>query len=229
MRRALLAVALLLLTATGCRADVLVRVDVEEDGSGFVAVAVGLDQEAAGRVPDLAEQLRVDDLVRTGWDVTGPAPEDDGRTWVRATKPFSTPDEAAAVLAEVTGADGPVRGFAVARRRSLAFSDPALAERLDGLPLGQEVADVLGDTPPGEALVVTLAVGLPGEVAADGADDVALGVALWEVALGEGPVEVAAGTTDLRTATVVWLAVAGLAALALVLVLLVRGVRLRRR
>ena len=66
--------ALLVLVLTGCRVDATTRVEVAEDGSGIVTVEVVLDQEAADRVPDLAEQLRVRDLRRTGWEVTGPEP-----------------------------------------------------------------------------------------------------------------------------------------------------------
>jgi hypothetical protein len=248
-RGRLLAVVIAVLVATGCRTDVLVRLDVDEDGSGTVSVGVGLDDEAAGRIPDLADQLRVDDLEQAGWTVAGPAEEDDGRTWVRASKPYASPEEASAVLSEVAGADGPFRAFTVARERSLArtelsvegtvdlsggldaFSDPALAERLGGLPFGQELSDLLGDTAPGDAVKVTVAVGLPGDVQAGGATDQAPGVAVWDVPLGGRPVTVSATGSELRTATVAWLAVAALAALALVVVLAARvvaGARYRR-
>lgn len=250
-RRLLLpAVALTVAVAlSACRTDVLVRVAVEEDGSGTVQVAVGLDDEALGRIPDLAQQLRVDDLEQAGWAVSGPAAEDDGRTWVRAVKPFSSPEAASAVIAEVTGPDGPLRGFTVTRERSLArteitvdgtvdlsggleaFSDPEVAAALDGLPFGQELPELLGGTPPAEAVRVTVAVALPGEVEAD-ATEVAPGLAVWEVALGDGPVELSASSSELRTATVAWLVVAAAAALLLAAVLVARwsgAGRYRRR
>ena len=47
-----------------------------------------------------------------GWAVTAPAREGD-RTWVRASKSFSTPEEGTAVLAELTGPQGPFRDFVV--------------------------------------------------------------------------------------------------------------------
>lgn len=238
-------VALVLVAAVlagACRTDVVVRVDVEEDGSGTVTVAVGLDEEALGRIPDLADQLRVDDLERAGWDVTGPAEEDDGLTWVRAVKRFASPEEATAVVAEVAGAEGPFRGFTVRRERSLArtelhvegtadlsggvevFSDPALATSLGGLPFGRELPELLGDVPLAEAVRVTVVVGLPGDVDAEGASEEAPGLALWDVPVGGPAVDVAAASSEVRTTTVAWLAVAGVAGLALVVVLLARGV-----
>lgn len=236
-------------TMPACRTDVLVRVAVEEDGTGTVEVGVGLDDEALSHIPDLAQQLRVEDLEQAGWAVSGPAAEDDGRTWVRAVKPFASPEAASAVVAEVTGADGPLRGFTVTRERSLArteltvdgtvdlsggleaFSDAEVAAALDGLPLGQELPELLGGTPPAEAVRVTVAVGLPGEVEADATEE-APGIALWEVPLGEGPVEVRASSSELRTATVAWLVVAAAAALLLAGVLVARwsgAGRYRRR
>lgn len=241
-RRRLLLLAVALTVAVvgpACRTDVLVRLAVEEDGSGTVEVAVGLDDEALGRIPDLAQQLRVDDLDQAGWVVSGPAAEDDGRTWVRAVKPFASPEAAAAVMAEVTGPDGPLRGFTVTRERSLArteltvdgtidlsggleaFSDPEVAAVLDGLPFGQELPELLGGTPPAEAVRVTVAVDLPGEVEADATEE-APGLALWEVPLGDGPVEVSAASSELRTATIAWLVVAAGAAVLLAGVLVAR-------
>ena len=75
----------------GCQARVTVDTRVNSDGSGTVTVGVGLDDEAMAQVGDLGAQLRVDDLRSSGWTVTGPAREDDGTTWVRASKGFADP------------------------------------------------------------------------------------------------------------------------------------------
>ena len=98
MRRRLLALlAVVLLSACQIRTEV--ALDVAEDGSGTVTVSVGLDPDAASRVPGLEEELRIDDLEATGWTVTGPAVEADGFTWVRATKAFaSSPVGAGAIV-----------------------------------------------------------------------------------------------------------------------------------
>lgn len=237
-RMLVLAVAAVVL-ATGCRSEVLVRLDVAEDGSGTVQVGVGLDEEALARIPDLAAQLRVDDLEQAGWDVADPV-EEDGFTWVRATKPFATPEEASAVLAEVTGAAGPVRDFTLTRERSLArtelglrgtvdlsggleaFSDPDLAARLDGLPFGRELEELLGGTPQDEAVRFTVYVGMPGAVTSNAPEE-APGAALWHPRLGGEPVALEASSSELRTTTVAWLAVAAGAVVVLVLVLVGRA------
>jgi hypothetical protein len=146
-----------------------VTVDVEEDGSGTVEVGVGLDEEALAELPDLddngaseaadlAQMVRADDLRAAGWAVQSPEADDDGVTWVRATKAFGTPAEAVQVLSELTGTEGPLRDWQVERQRSFArtefrvagtadlsggleaFGDAGLAAALDGEPLGEDVS-----------------------------------------------------------------------------------------
>jgi hypothetical protein len=94
--------------------DVQARVD----GSGVIRAGVGLDPEALAQVPQLAEQLQVDDLRRAGWQVVGPRRERDGLTWIRATLPFATPAEAHRAVAQLNGPAGPFRGFAVTHETS---------------------------------------------------------------------------------------------------------------
>jgi hypothetical protein len=103
---------LALVLLTGCQVDLHVDVQVNTDGSGSVTVAAGLDDGALARVGNLQQQLRVDDLEAAGWAVTAPTVEGD-RTWVRASKSFSTPEEGTAVLAELTGPQGPFHDFVV--------------------------------------------------------------------------------------------------------------------
>ena len=109
--------------AAACQVRTEVAIDVADDGSGTVTVSVGLDPDAVTQVPDLSSELRLDDLRATGWDISGPDVEADGLTWVRATKPFGTAEEAGAVLAEIAGDDGPFQDFAVTRDRSFARTE----------------------------------------------------------------------------------------------------------
>ncbi len=178
---------------SGCQVRAEVTVDVAEDGSGTVEVSVGLDQEALAELPDLdangigdaadlTTMVRVDDLEATGWTVERPGTDDDGFTWVRATKPFGTPAEAVAVLSELTGPDGPLRDWQVERRRSFgrtefrvagsadlsggleAFGDAGLASALDGEPLGEDAAAIEErfGRPASELVTFDLTVLLPG-------------------------------------------------------------------
>ena len=230
----------------GCRVHTTVLIDVGDDGSGVVEVSVALDEEAAARVPQLADQLEVDDLVASGWTVTGPTLEGDGRTWVRASKPFSAPEQAGAVLDEVTGPGGPFRDLVVRRRPSLVqdrwelqatvdlreglagFSDDALRERLDGTNVGlsdEEVAAEAG-RPLAEAVTFEVAVVLPGEVSGNGAT--AGGRTTWRPVLGER-VDVVATGTRLHTTALAWYATAAAAVVALVVLGGARAVRRGRR
>ena len=156
----LAAVVGVLVVLTGCQVKLAVDTTVHPDGSGTVSVGVGLDDEALAKVGDLSSQLRVDDLKATGWTVTDPAKEDDGYTWVRATKPFANPAEATAVLDEVNGADGAFGGWKVSKSSSPlstsysvkgsvdlskgmeTFTDPALDSTLGGDPFAGSIADL---------------------------------------------------------------------------------------
>jgi putative hydrolase of the HAD superfamily len=243
-RLVLLLVACVALTS--CRVDGTIDVDVRSDGAGTVRVAVAFDDDAAARVPDLAGQLRVDDLTAAGWTVTGPAKEPDGRTVVRAEKAFATADQLPAVLAEVTGTLQDVR---LERTRSFgrtqwtftgtvdlsggaaAFSDAQLAALLGGLPLGQDVAALEHET--GGTLAADtslgLAVTLPGDVSGN-ATTIDGRTGRWTFRLDQPPgtgLELH-GTQRSRAASI-WAGVALAAAGSLVLLALVRILRGGRR
>ncbi len=240
--KGLLAAAVLVLTS-GCQLDVRVGLDVEPDGSGVVRVAGVLDEAAASRVPDLGDQLEVDDLVEAGWTITGPSLEADGLTWIRASKPFAAVEDAGTVLDEISGSGGPFRDFEVRRTPSLlrdawefdgvvdltsglaGFSDDALRERLDGTNVGRPDGDVAAGTGRSldEVITFLVAVSVPGELASNapaGRSD----VAEWRPVLGEQVALTATGTS-LNTATARWLALALAAAAALVVLLAVRARR----
>ena len=247
--RALVVVVPVLLLLAGCQVHTRVAIDVDDDGSGRVEVAVGLDEDAASRVPELADQLEVGDLVADGWEVTGPAREGDGRTWIRASKRFASVEQAGLVLDEVTGAGGPFRDLEVRRRPSLVqdrwdlaatvdlrdglagFSDDALRQRLDGTNVGLSDDEVAAEAgrPLAEVVTFEVVASLPGRVAGNG--DVADGRSVWRPVLGER-LELSASSTSWQGTSSLWLATAAAALAALVVVLLRRavvGARRRRR
>src|SRR5439155_12877724 len=114
----LVVVTLAMATAGACRVTTIVGVDARADGSGTVSVAVGLDRDAVARAGGLRERLRVADLRRAGWTVTGPTRERDGYTWIHASHAFAAVDELRPLVAQVAGAGGPLRDFRLSRRRS---------------------------------------------------------------------------------------------------------------
>ena len=175
---------LALASLAGCQVDTTVGIDARADGSGVVRVVVALDRAAAAQVPDLAQQLRVDDLEAAGWRVEEPVPREGGGVEIRARKAFRSPAGAARVVEELGGDGGPFRRFRLTRDRSFlrtrtalsgtvdlssglaAFSDPVLTERLGGSPLGVDPAVVerqLG-VALSQVFAFKVAVRLPGEV-----------------------------------------------------------------
>lgn len=242
-----LGLAIVALAATACQVRTEVAIDVAEDGSGTVMVSVGLDPDAVSRAPNLEAELRLDDLRATGWEIVGPEVEADGYRWIRATKPFGTPEEAGSVLAEIAGEDGPFQDFAVTKERSFArtdydftgtvdfsggleaFGDDALAGALEGEPLGESVEAIearIGSVID-DAFTFRIAVGLPGDVDSNAPTQASNGAA-WEPRLSEGrTIELVASSEVVRTRTYVLTAVAvvaGLAALAIAI-----GVPIARR
>ena len=178
--RLLATVAVSLVIAVGCQVQVATTVRVAGDGTGTVTQAVGFDGAALARVGDLSEQLRVDDLRVAGWTVDDPAEEGE-LTWVRAHHDFADPAEANALLAQLSGPDGPFRGLTVTRDDGLLatttavagtldlsagtamFGDPQLTETLGGDPSGGLLARIEAEEgrPANEMVQVALTVELP--------------------------------------------------------------------
>jgi hypothetical protein len=250
MRRRLLLPTLslvLVLTAAACQVRTTVAVDVADDGSGTVEVAVGLDAEAMGRVPDLdgdgaaapadlAALVRDDDLVAAGWTVGEPEADGEGTTWLRVSRRFGTPDEANQILAGLTGPDGALRDLRVGRTASFgrttvefsgtadlsggieAFGDEGLAAALDGEPLGEDAADIEGRV--GRPLADTFAFEVTARLA--GHDE------SWSPRLGDGPVTMQAEGTSYDGVVLGLALLAVISLAALVLVLALRAARARR-
>lgn len=244
---ALGALLVLALVTTGCQVTLTAGIDLEADGKGTVRAGVGFDDEALREVGDLGAGLRADDLRQAGWDVTGPAKEDDGLTWLRASKGFDNPDEAVRVAAQLAGPDGPFRDLRVTRERSLlrtetsfsgvvdlseglaGLSDAELQAALGDFDLGLDLESLrrrFGDAL-GDRVRVEVTTRLPGKVTAntptfDG------GRAVWTAALGERVDLVATGRLT-RLASLVYGAVALLVAVAGLTVVVLRTRKRRRR
>ena len=202
MRRRLLPalVALLAWVTAACQVTLTAGVDVNRDGTGRVTAGVGLDEEAVKEVGDLGSALRLDDVRAAGWQVDPPRKEGDGLTWLRASKPFTEPEQVPAILAELNGPGGPFRDFTVTRTKSLTRSkvtftgtvdlaaglaglaDPELTAALGEVDLGLDPDGLR--TRFGDRLKVEASAGLPGDLttnapARDG------GRALWAPELGQ--------------------------------------------
>lgn len=245
--RALAGVLLVGLVLAGCQADARVDLTLREDGSGAVTVTVTLDRDAAHRVPNLADDLRVRDLEATGWEVTGPTDTADGSVEVVARKPFATVEQGRAVLREVGGRGGALRGLTLTRDHTFATTDWAFGGRLDlsgGLAtfsddqldevLGSDtfgldqaaLEDQLGE-PLSETMTVTVQARLPeGDFESNG-DQRGASTATWSAKLGDDPVAMAASSSQRDSKALTWAAVSAGALVLLVLLLAIRFIRSR--
>lgn len=242
------AALLLALVASACQVKIDVAVDADDPHDGELVATVTLDADAARRLPDLEDQLAVDDLTAAGWVVEGPDAVDGGGVRVVARHGFSDPEDLAALADQLSGENGPFEDFELKQERSFlrtrttftgtvdfsagaeAFSDPALAERLGGEPFGvseEELDNQLGVVLD-RVFAISVAARLPGSVRSN-APAATEGGAIWRPGVGEVATLTATGER-LNTGSIVWSAVAGLAAVAaLVVGLRQSAIRRRRR
>jgi hypothetical protein len=226
---------------TGCGVTARVAVHVGEDGAGVVTLHVVADPEAVQAVEvgggTLEERVRLGDLTAAGWRVSPWTRAEDGSATLVLRKPFGAVDEVAGIMREISGPDGPLRGFSVTREESFFSTRYAASGRVDlgeagtGIAADQELLSrlaaqgvdvtsidqqVLAEIRQGLAVDVRLAVPAGG----DAVVHVAPG--------GAAPVEVSSSVLDTGRAVAVAVA-GGLAVVGLGLVLKPRRRRTRGR
>jgi hypothetical protein len=206
-RLAIIVVSLLALTA--CRLDVTVSVDMQPDGTGLVTVVAIADDELVRQVPDLVDDLRLDDAIENGWIVEGPTSAEGGGLSITLTHEFHSAEELANVLTSIgppltgmaaarTPLDGQttnaINGNMVLENGFETFADADLVQAVGGLPFGDQFAS--SGLTPAEAMSFTLRVALPGElISAENGSELEDGVIEFQAPLD--------GTTvNLYTATV---------------------------
>ena len=189
--------------------------DAKQNGSGVVRAGVGLDDDALRQIPDLAQQLRVDDLKRAGWIVVGPRKESDKRTWVRATKPFASPTGAAKAMTELNGPNGPFKNFRLTRKHSFlrtktsfsgtvdrvgarGLADAQLQQQLGGSGVDPNVLQQQLDQLVNRTVRLEVVAQLPGSISSNAPTSVSGGV-VWRPKAGEQAHLTASSTAwDLR-------------------------------
>jgi hypothetical protein len=193
--------ALALVLCSACQVTIAVGVDANQNGSGVVRAGVGLDNDALRQIPDLAQQLRVDDLKKAGWTIVGPRKERDGRTWVRATKPFRNPAGAQKAMTELNGPNGPFKSFRLRQSHSLfktktsfsgtvdlqgarSLADPALQQQLNAPGVDPKVLEQQLDTAINRTFRLEVVTHLPGSIDSNAPTEVDGGV-VWHPKVGE--------------------------------------------
>lgn len=248
VRRVVARSALLLvagLVAGACEVRTELNITVQDDGSGVVEVALGLDDDALDRRPDVFDELDLSDLEGTGWEVGEPV-EEDGFTWLRASHRFGAPEEVGPLVEQVAGEGGPVRDVRLERDDDFAETRYRFAGTVDftggagGVTGDPELAEALGAEPIelleerigaaiDELVRVQVAVRLPGDVSSNAPTQASNG-AVWRPSIVEREaVELQASSTLARTERWAWLGVAVVAGVALVLYVLIQLARWRRR
>ena len=200
-RLPLLLAALALLLCSACQVTIAVGVDAHADGSGVVRAGVGLDADALRQIPDLAQQLRVDDLKRAGWTIVGPRKEGDGRTWVRVSKSYADAAGARKAMSELNGPKGPFKNFRVTRKHSFlktktsfsgtvdlagarSLADPALQQQFAGSGADPKVLEQQLDQAVNRAFRLEVVAQLPGSISSNAPTSVSGGV-VWHPKVGE--------------------------------------------
>ncbi len=140
--------ALVVFVAAGCRVQIETKIDVGLDGKGTITQGIGFDDAALKRVGDPARALRADDLVQAGWEVDAASKEGD-LTWIRVHQSFETPEEGTALLAQLSGPDGPYRDMLIKRSDGLLSTSVKVTGEIDttaGLQMfgDQQLATTLG-------------------------------------------------------------------------------------
>jgi len=174
-RLAFIIVSLFALTA--CRLDVAVSVEMQPDGTGVVTLVAIADDELVSQVPDLVDDLRLDDALANGWEVVGPVGAEGGGLSITLTHEFHSASELANVLTSIgppltgmaaarTPAEGlttnAINGNLVLENGFETFADADLVQAVGGLPFGEEFAT--SGLTPAEAMSFTFRVALPGEL-----------------------------------------------------------------
>jgi hypothetical protein len=108
-----------MLVAAACKVDTTVTVTMHDDGSGVVTVTAVLDPDAVKSAESgggkLEDRVRLGDLSAHGWTVQPWARAADGSAQITFTKPFSSPEQATAIVKEINGTAGPLRDVTVTR------------------------------------------------------------------------------------------------------------------
>ncbi len=200
-----------LVVLTGCQLDLELDITVEPDGTGTMTFTATADAELVERVPNIAEELVLDDIAAAGWQITGPTPTEDGGLVLTMTHDFESAAEATNLLRRLgppfndpelgRGDTGDTTNNRLTGRFGLpggfeAFADEDLVAAVGGVPFAAEFAE-RGATP-ANSMTATVRADLPGDVIAEETNPTEVledGTLVWEIPLdGISVLEVSART-----------------------------------
>lgn len=196
-----------------CQLDVEVDVVVNPDGTGDITMVATADAEVVNAVPNLVDDLVLDDAIAAGWDIDGPTSTDDGGLTLTMTHDFLSANEATNLLLSL---GPPFTGMRVARGTSASgdvttnqldgrlvltdgfdtFADSDLIAAVGSLPFSEEI-EASGATPT-ENMSVTIRASLPGVLNEEATNGIATddGFLEWTAPLDGSVLEWSAETTQ---------------------------------
>jgi hypothetical protein len=128
----------------GCKVDTTVTVTMHDDGSGVVKVTAVLDADAVKSAEaggaKLEDRVRVADLTKSGWTVAPWTRAKDGTATLVLTKPFDSPEQATAILQQISGAAGPLQGMKVSRDEGTFSTKYSVTGTIDLEKLGTGIS-----------------------------------------------------------------------------------------
>jgi hypothetical protein len=169
-----------MLFLSSCRVDQTISLEVNRNGTGKVIVTAVANQAVLAAAPELAADIRTDDLVAAGWKVNGPTATDDGGLRLEISRSFTDPTEATLILGQVNGPRGPLQEVVLTRSGKdtnsvwtlagrlevngglQAFVDDAAFELLGAAPYAADIQEAGLDL--GAAVGLNFIVSLPGNI-----------------------------------------------------------------
>lgn len=233
----LIGAALLLLT--GCKVDIRIDVNAEDTGAGTIQVTVDADNVLVTMVPGLANDVRYEDLVASGWTIEGPIQVNNGGLRIILRYAFESPAEATWALNQINGPSGPLVQAELKRTvngRQVATTLDATAQVIGGLEAFSDAAltAAIGETPwlgtarkleienPAQALSITLVARLPGEIKKTTGSESGGGV-VWTIPTDGTSQSIVIGTVATRVDGGFWQAVSQITGYLLGIWLIVMG------
>ena len=201
--RRVAALLLGLLVLTGCQLEVAVDVLVNPDGTGQITVVAVADAELVERVPDIADELVLDDVIAADWEVEGPTATADGGLMLTLRHDFQDADEATNLLRSLgppfnspdlrRGQNGDEANNTIRANLGLpdgfaTFADDELVSAVGGVPFADAFTE--GEFTPANSMTAVLRVQMPGEVIDEetNAEELDDGTLQWTVPFEDGQI-----------------------------------------
>ena len=160
--------------------NTVVTIDVAQSGAGSVTVNLIADSQVVAAAPNLADDLRFDDIKAAGWVVTRPNKTVDGGLQVSLTHTFDNAEQAGVLLDQLSGEYGPFKQMSLTRSGKdtdstfkldgvlqvdgglNAFADSQMLKIIGGAPFAENIEQAGLDL--GKAMTIDFVATLPGAI-----------------------------------------------------------------